>query len=57
MRMSTGAVVDVFREKLCIALMLLILFYELAGRDYLVDGAGLVIGIEEETISKLCLTS
>ncbi len=55
--MSTGTKVDLSGEELCIAILFRIFFCELAGNNSLVNGAELVIGIEEEIISEPCLTS
>lgn len=44
-------------EKLYIVFLFLILFCELADKDFLVDGTGLVTSLEAKTISEFCLTS
>lgn len=56
MKISTGAKVDMSIKELYIAFLFLILLCELAGRDPLINRAGLIIGVKRETISETCLT-
>lgn len=55
MRMLTDTNIKIFRKQLYITLLFILIFYKLANKNFLVNGARIIINIDKKIISEFYL--